>query len=155
MTQSEKILSDIDRLLRKYDPTYITDTFTKNDHVVIFKDGVVWSRPLGDKYNRKTFHMTTNINYVKGVDDKLNIEDDTDNETHARKVFDRLIGLKDVKLLDDDTLINIVSNEQEKYHALIKNDEDYQLIVSIVGNQYVKHVDISIYDAMSKIENEQ
>lgn len=150
MTQSEQIFSDIDQLFKKYDPTYITDTFTKHDHVIIFNDGVVWSRPLGDESNRKTFHMTTNINYIKDTDNVLNVEA-LDSESHAKKVFDTLIGLKDVRLLDDDTLINIVYNEDGKYHALIKNDEDYQLIVSIVGNRYVTHVDISLYEAMSKL----
>ena len=154
MAQSEQIFNDIDELLKKYDPTYITDTFTKNDHVVIFEDGVIWSRPLGDNHNRKTFHMTSNINFIEDAENILDIKA-SDSDAHVKKVFDSLIGMKDVRLLDDDTLINIVYNEKNKYYALVKNDEDYGLIVSVVGSKYVKRISVSIYDAMQKIKKEQ
>lgn len=150
MTQSKDIFKDIDALLQKYDPTYITDTFTQHDHVLIFNDGVVWSRPLGDDYNRKTFHMTTNINLIEDKDNVLDV-DLLDSHAHAKRVFDNLIGMKEVQLLNDDTLINIVRHDKNKYHALVKNDENYQLIVSVVGNRYVKYIDTSLYQAMKNI----
>lgn len=150
MTQSKDIFKDIDTLLQKYDPTYITDTLTQHDHVLIFNDGVVWSRPLGDDYNRKTFHMTTNINLIEDKDNVLDV-DLLDSDAHAKRVFDNLIGMKEVQLLNDDTLINIVRHDKNKYHALVKNDENYQLIVSVVGNRYVKYIDTSLYQAMKNI----
>lgn len=152
MEQNEQIFNDLTKLLEKYDPSYISDTFNQYDHVLIFNDGVLWSRPLGDKYNRNTFHVSTNFNYIEDKDNVLDI-DYVDDDTHAKKVFDTLIGIKEVELLNDDTLINIVHNEANKCYGIVKNNEDYELIVSIVGQKYVKHIDTSLYDAMQSIKN--
>lgn len=111
----------------------------------------MWSRPKDDESMKADIFFTTNLKYTKDDKGILAIDENLPHEERGESLFQQIIGMPNVDLLNDPTLINVVYSPSLRLYGIVKTDEDYQVISSFISSSLVKHLDMSIYDAMQDV----